>query len=237
MPRKPPTPLPDLTAERLIERVAEAIQVGLDPTRLGEFPLWTQRVMRILKEQFVPREFSSILAADQAVFAEGIAVSWAARAQGAAVAPVTSDGRLARQVAEKLHMDPATQEVAAQVESGAIVTSAEFQRHVMTRLFARDFAERRAFAEGLAMGNRLHELLDGQARRSTTDATGVYLMLWFYWPEIARLRSVGDVARVLEPLFAANKNAVGAQWDERIRKLANRLGLSFRAKQERKKPR
>jgi hypothetical protein len=230
-----PAPLPELTAERLIERVAEAIRIGLEPERLDTFPGWTQRVMRILKEQFVPREFSSILSSDQSVFAEGIAVAWAARARGADDAPVASDGRLARKVAERLHLDAATQEAAAQVESGAIVASDEFQRHVMARLFASNIAERRAFAEGLAMGNRLHELLDGQARRSTTDATGVYLMLWFYWPEISRLRSIGEVARVLEPMFATNKNVVGAQWDERIRKLANRLGLSFRSKPTRTK--
>ena len=104
----------------------------------------------------------------------------------------------------------------------------------MRRLFAPDFAERRAFVEGLAVGNRLPELLDRQAQRSTTDATGIYLLLWFYWPEISRLKSIGEVARVLEPFFSRNKNLTGVHWEERIRKLANRLGLSFRAKQKRR---
>jgi len=40
---------------------------------------------------------------------------------------------------------------------------------------------------------------------------------------------------VLAPFFAENRNAAGAHWEERIRKLANRLGLSFRAKQARRK--
>ena len=35
----------------------------------------------------------------------------------------------------------------------------------MSRLFAPDFAVRRAFVEGLAMGNRLPELLDRQAQQ------------------------------------------------------------------------
>ena len=87
------------------------------------------------------------------------------------------------------------------------------------------------FAEGLAVGNRLPELLDRQAKRSTTDATGIYLLLWLYWPEISKLKSLREVARALEPLFAENKNLTGAHWEERIRKLANRIGLSFRTKQ------
>ncbi len=233
MPRALPNPLPELTPERLIERVAEAIQIGLEPARLKNFPAWTQRVMRILKEQFVPREFESILSADQAIFAEGVAVAWAAKARDASPAPTAGGRRLARKVAERLAPDAAMPEVAAQVASGVIATSDEFQKHVMSRLFAPDFAERRAFAEGLALGSRLPELLARQASRSTTDATGIYLMLWLYWPEIAKLRSVGEVAHVLEPFVAQNKNLAGVHWDERVRKLSNRLGLSFRAKQKR----
>jgi hypothetical protein len=228
-----PTPLPELTPDRLIERVAEAIQIGLEPARLKNYPLWTQRVMRILKEHFVPLEFESILSADQAIFAEGVAVAWAAKARDARPEPASAGRRLARKVAERLTPDAAMPEIAAQVASGVIATSDEFQRHVMSRLFAPDFAERRAFAEGLALGSRLPELLAHQANRSTTDATGIYLMLWLYWPEIAKLRSVGEVAHVLEPWIAQNKNLAGAHWDERVRKLANRLGLSFRAKQKR----
>ncbi len=126
-------------------------------------------------------------------------------------------------------------EVAAQVASGRDQRHDpdEFQKHVMSRLFAADFAERRAFAEGLALGSRLPALLAHQAGRNPTDATGIYLMLWLYWPEISKLRSVGRGSRiVLEPLVAQNKNLAGAHWDERVRKLSNRLGLSFRAKQK-----
>ena len=94
---------------------------------------------------------------------------------------------------------------------------------------------RRAFAEGLAIGNRLPELVDRQIERSATDATSIYLMLWLYWPEISRLRSIAEVARALEPCFTHNRNLTGAHWDERIRKLANRLGLSFRATQARRR--
>lgn len=219
----------------MIERVAEAIQIGLKPERLQKFPLWTQRVMRILKEQFVPQEFESILSADHAIFAEGVAVAWAAKARDARPEPATGSRRLARKVAERVSADAAMPEVAAQVASGMIATSDEFQKHVMSRLFAPSFADRRAFAEGLALGSRLPELLAGQASRHTTDATGIYLMLWLYWPEIAKLRSVGEVAHVLEPLLAQNKNLAGTHWDERIRKLSNRLGLSFRAKQNRRR--
>ncbi len=230
-----PKPLPEFSPDRLLDRVAEALQVATTPAKLRTFPGWTQRVMGILKEQFVPREFASILTADGSIFAEGIAVAWAAKARDLAQSRASSGGRFAQSLAERLALDPKTRDVAVQVEAGAFTASDEFQKQVMGRLFAPDFAERRAFVEGLAIGNRLPELLDRQAQRNTTDATGIYLLLWFYWPEIARLKSVGEVARVLEPFFAENRNAAGAHWEERIRKLANRIGLSFRAKQERRR--
>lgn len=209
------------------------MRVGMNARELNTFPTWTRRVMRILKSQFIPAEFEAILASDASVFAEGIAVAWAAKAQDLVRARAGAGGRFARELAERLSLDAKTQEVAMQVESGTFGAAKEFQKHVMTRLFAEDFAERRAFAEGLAVGNRLPELLDRQAKRSTTDATAIYLLLWFYWPEISQLGSVREVAEALEPFFAANKNMAGAHWDERIRKLANRIGLSFRAKQSR----
>jgi hypothetical protein len=229
----PPKPLPDLTPDRLVARMAEALQIEMAPAKMRRFPLWTQRVMRILKDQFIPREFASILSADATIFAEGVAVAWAAKARDLAQARNSSGGEFAQKLAERLALDPTAQAVAIQVESGTFVESPGFQQHVMARLFAPDFAERRAFSEGLAIGNRLPELLNRHAQRSTTDATGIYLLLWLYWPEIAKLRSVPDVARALEPFFAENRNLAGAHWDERIRKLANRLGLSFRAKQAR----
>ena len=57
------------------DRVAEALQVAAEPAKFKKFPAWTQRVMEILKEQFVPREFAAVLAGDASVFAEGIAVA------------------------------------------------------------------------------------------------------------------------------------------------------------------
>ena len=227
--------LPEFTPDRLADRVAEAMQVAADPAKLRKFPPWTQRVMRILKDQFIPREYAPILSGDGSVFAEGVSVAWAARARDLAQAREIGAGRMAQTLGERLALDPRTQEVAVQVESGTFTASAEFQKHVMSRLFAPDFAERRAFVEGLAIGNRLPELLDRQAKRSTTDATVIYLLLWFYWPEISQLNSVREVAGALEPFFAENKNLAGAHWDERIRKLANRLGLSFRAQQSRRR--
>jgi hypothetical protein len=235
MGRAQPKSLPDLTPDRLIERVAEAVRVGMEPAKLRSFPAWTQRVMRILKDQFLPREFAAIFAADQSVFAEGVAVAWMAKAREAQQTPAASGGRIARRLADRLAMDAASRDAAVQVESGAIAASDDFQKHIMNRLFAPDFAQRGAFAEGLAVGNRLPELLNRQAKRSTTDATGIYLLLWFYWPEISKLRSIGEVARVLEPFFAENKSLAGAHWEERIRKLANRIGLSFRAQQTRRR--
>jgi hypothetical protein len=232
--RAKPKPLPDFTPDRLVDRIAEAIQVGMDPAKLDTFPAWTQRVMRILKEQLIPPELDSIVSADKAVFAEGVAIAWAARARDRHPAQV-APGLFGRKLAERLSLDTKTQEVADQVETGAFVLSPEFQQHVIHRLFAPDFAARRAFAEGLAVGNRLPELLDGQAQRGTTDATAIYLMLWFYWPEISERKSVGEVARALEPFFAGNKNLAGLHWAERFRKLANRLGLSFRATQSRRR--
>jgi hypothetical protein len=228
------TPLPSFTPDRLLDRVAEAMQVAGAPEKFGAFPRWTQRVMLILKEQFVPAELEAILSADHSVFVEGIAVALAAGARN--LAPATSNGgHLAQKLADRLAMAANDREVAAQVGSGTFAVSAEFQAQVMTRLFAAGSAERRAFIEGLTIGSRLPELLDAQAKRGTTDATGIYLMLWLYWPEIAQLNSIGEVARALHPFFAANKNSAGAHWDERIRKLANRIGLSFRARQTRRR--
>jgi hypothetical protein len=122
-----------------------------------------------------------------------------------------------------------------QVGSGTIPLTDEFQKHIMNRLFGPNVGERRAFVEGMAIGNRLPELLDRQAQSNTTDATNIYLLLWLYWPEISKLKSVGEVARALEPFFSESKNQAGVHWEERVRKLANRIGLSFLAKQKRLK--
>jgi hypothetical protein len=231
--RLDPAPLPELAPDRLIARIAEAMQAGKRSAALRRFPPWTQRVMRILRDQFVPREYASILTGDTSVFAEGVAVAWAAKARDLVPAAGAGGSGFARQLAQQLSLDATAAEVAAQVESGTFAASDELQRHVMSRLFSRDYAVRRAFAEGLAIGNRLPELLDQQVKRSTTDATAIYLTLWLYWPEIARLRSIAEVARALHPFFAHNPNLAGVHWDERIRKLSNRLGLSFRAAQAR----
>jgi hypothetical protein len=218
----------------LLDRVAEAMQVASDPAKFDAFPRWTQRVMLILKEQFVPRELVAILSADHSIFVEGIAVALAANAQNMASA-AANGGSLAQKLADRLAMGATDREVATQVGAGTFALSSEFQAQVMARLFAADFGARRAFIEGLSIGSRLPELLDGQAQRGTTDATGIYVMLWLYWPEIAKLNSIGEVARALLPFFSANKNVAGAHWDERIRKLANRIGLSFRARQTKRR--
>lgn len=227
-------PLPDLSADRLVERLAEALQTATDPARLAALPRWTQRVMVILKEQFVPPEYTPILAGEASVFAEGVAVAWAARARdlGGSGAP-----GFAERLAERFTSDLRTREVATQVEAGTFTATPELQAHVARRVLAADAAERRAFIDGLAIGHRLPELLDRQMKHGTTDATRIYLLLWLYWPEIARLRSLPEVARALAPFFTTNRNLAGAHWEERIRKLANRIGLSFRARQTRVRPR
>lgn len=227
-------PLPDFNADRLLDRVAEALQLASHPEKFAALPRWTQRVMRILKEQFVPRELEAILAADHSILVEGIAVALAASASN--LAPMAANGgALAQKLADRLALGASEREVATQVGAGTFALSSEFQSQVIARLFAPDFAQRRAFIEGLSIGSRLPELLDGQVQRGATDATGIYLMLWLYWPEISKLNSIGEVARALYPFFAANRNIAGAHWDERIRKLANRIGLSFRARQNRQR--
>jgi hypothetical protein len=233
--RAQPNPLPELTSERLIERIAEAMQIAIEPAKMGSFPPWVQRVMRILKQQFIPREFEAILLVGESVFAEGVAVAWVSRGRDLLQTSDANDGRFARQLVTRLATAANVGDVVARVETGELTASPDFQRHVMSRLFAADFAERRAFAEGLAIGHRFHELLEQQAKRSTTDATVIYVMLWLYWPEIGKLRSIGEVAHALEPFFKRNRNLAGANWEERIRKLANRIRLSFRAKQRRRR--
>jgi hypothetical protein len=238
--RAAPVSLPPFAPERLVERIAEAMTVARDPATLKTFPAWTQRVMGILKEQLLPREVAFLLSADQSIFAEGVAVALSAKARDVRLARPSGGSDFARQLAGRLALDPATQDVAARVENGTFDAPAELQAQVMRRLFAADSTERQAFIEGLAIGNRLPELLDHQARRGTTDATGIYLILWFYWPEVSQLGSIGAVARALGPFFSENKNLAGAHWDERIRKIANRIGLSFRTtsapRQKRKTP-
>ena len=234
MQRNAPAPLPDFSPERFADRLAEAVELSKRPEEFSEFPRWTQKVMLILKDQLVPPEFASMLSTDRAIFGEGVCVAWVAHARDIIRGPDSSEGRFARKVAARLSTNPERETVYAQVETGEIVASAEFQKHVMGRLFSADAAERRAFTEGLAVGNRVRELFDQQAARNTTDATGIYLLLWLYWPEISKLRSVGEAAQVLERLFAPNRNIAGRHWEERFRKLANRIGLSFRAKQNRR---
>ena len=229
-----PAPLPGFAPERFADRLAEAVELSKRPEKFAEFPRWTQRVMLILKDQLVPPEFVAMLSADRAIFCEGVCVAWMAHARDIIQQPGSREGEFASKVAERLTTSAAApREVYAQVGSGEFAASPEFQYHVMGRLFATDAAERRAFTEGLTAGNRVRELFDQQAVRNTTDATGIYLLLWLYWPEIAALRSVGEAAQLLEGVFGPNKNLAGRHWEERFRKLANRIGLSFRAKQKR----
>ena len=233
MNRPAPAPLPAFTPERFADRLAEAVALSKNPEKFREFPRWTQKVMIILRDQLVPPAFAAMLSADQAIFGEGVCVACVAQARDIIRRTDSSEGRFARKVSERLATDAETRTVFAQVETGEIAASADFKEHVMGRLFAADAAERRAFVEGLATGNRVRELFDQQAASNTTDATGIYVLLWLYWPEISALRSVGEAAHLLERLFAPNGNLAGRHWEERFRKLANRIGLSFRAKQKR----
>ncbi len=232
MPPADSSSLPDFTPERFADRLAEAVALSDSPERFGEFPKWTQRVMLILKEQLVPAEFVTMLTAERAIFGEGVCVAWVAHARDIVRHADSREGQFARKVAERLTRADSPKPVVAQLETGEIASSPEFQQHVMRRLFSADANERRAFTEGLAAGNRVRELFDQQAARNTTDATSIYLLLWLYWPEISAMRSVGEAAQAIERLFAPNKNIVGRHWEERFRKLANRIGLSFRAKQK-----
>ncbi len=238
MPRLTSVSLPEFSPERFADRLAEAVELGKRPEKFGAFPKWARKVMLILKEQLVPPEFAAMLAADQAVFCEGVCVAWMAQARDIVQRVDSRDGEFARKMLGHLTSTRAgvegQRELYARAGTGELAMAPEFQAHVMARLFAGDAGERRAFAEGLATGNRVRELFDRRAAEHATDATGIYLLLWLYWPEIARMRSVGEAARALERLFAAsNQNLAGRNWEERFRKLANRIGLSFRAKQAR----
>lgn len=234
MHRATPPALPEFSPERFADRLAEAVALSQRPEKFSAFPRWTQKVMLILKDQLVPPEFASMLSADRAIFCEGVCVAWVAHARDIIRRPESREGRFATKVAARLTTQAAApRDIYTQVGTGELTASPEFQGHVMGRLFAADAAERRAFTEGLAAGNRVRELFDRQAARNTTDATGIYLLLWLYWPEISALRSVGEAAHLLGRLFGPNTNIAGRHWEERFRKLANRIGLSFRAQQKR----
>ena len=236
MNRTAPPALPEFSPERFADRLAEAVELSKRPEKFDEFPRWTQRVMLILRDQLVPPEYAAMLSADRAIFCEGVCVAWVAHARDIIQRPESREGQFATKVAARLTDSAAApREIYAQVGTGEIAASPVFQSHIMGRLFAADAAERRAFTEGLAAGNRVRELFDQQAARHTTDATGIYLLLWLYWPEISALRSVGETAHLLGRLFGPNTNIAGRHWEERFRKLANRIGLSFRAKQKRRR--
>lgn len=224
---------PVIPPERFAERLAEAVRVVNDPASFARLPRWTQRVMLILKDQLVPPEFAAVFTAEQALLGEGVCIAWMAHARD--VMADSSEGEFARRVAESLIGSPQRREVVDQVRTGGIAQAPGFRDHVMRRLFAESAAERRAFSEGLALGNRVYDLFAHQAEQRTTDATRVYLLLWMYWPEIARLGSVGEAAQLIERLLLANRNVAGRSWEERFRKIANRIGLSYRAKQARSK--
>lgn len=223
------------TPERFADRLAEAIRLGRDPEAFGRLPKWTQRVMLILKEQLVPPEFAMMVASDQAIFAEGVCVAWIAHARDIVGRKDSSESQFARDVARRITASAGGERVVTQVETAAVAHSAEFQEHVMRRLFSASAVERRAFAEGLAAGNRAYELFSRHAGERTTDATGIYLLLWLYWPEISAAGSIREAGEILAARFGANRNLAGRHWDERFRKLANRIGLSFRSKQDRKR--
>jgi hypothetical protein len=227
--------LPAFTPERFADRLAEALALSQQPENFQRFPRWTQKVMLILRDQLVPPEFASMLTEERAIFCEGVCVAWLAHARDIVRHPESSEGRFARKVADRLTPAMPPQAAVRQIESGEIIKSPEFQQQVMNRLFSGEPAERRLFTEGLLAGNRAREFFDQQAARNTTDATGVYLLLWLYWPEIAALRSIGETARALEGVLGATKNVAGSHWEERFRKLANRIGLSFRAQQQRRR--
>jgi len=238
MPRESTGALPEFSPERFADRLAEAVELGKRPEKLAEYPAWTRKVMRILCEQLIPPEFAGMLAADQALFCEGVCVAWMAQAREIVRRVDSRDGDFARKVLAHLTSTRAQgqQELYARAGSGELAMAPEFQQHVMARLFAGEARDRQAFAEGLATGNRVRELFDRRSAEHATDATGIYLLLWLYWPEISRMRSIGEAGRALEHVFAtSNQNIAGRHWEERFRKLANRIGLSFRAKQQRQK--
>ena len=109
MDRPDAKPLPEFTPDRLLSRVAEAMQVALDPAKIKKFPAWTQRVMGILRDQFIPREYAAILSGDGSHFTEGIAVAWAAKARDLALARGSKGGRFAQELGQRLREDQATE--------------------------------------------------------------------------------------------------------------------------------
>jgi hypothetical protein len=224
---------PAFPPERLAERLAEVIRFINEPGAFALLPPWVQRVLLILRDQLVPPEFASIFTAQQALLAEGVCLAWIAHARDAIADP--AGGPFARGVAEWMTRAPETRHVVHQLGTGEIVQSPEFRDHVMRRLFAGTPAERQAFTDGLALGNRVYDLLARHSGQRSTDATRIYVLLWLYWPEISRLGSISEAAEHVRRLLGGNRNLIGQSWDERFRKIANRIGLSYREQQVRLK--
>lgn len=233
MKRAVPIPLPTADIEtRFFVRLAEALAAAKEPKKFAEFPAWTQRVMLILKGQLIPQEFEVIITEQMTVFHEGVMAAFLATIRDLARHPEKSERRSVRKAMDHLATTTKEKKIARQMASGALLKAPMIQRHVYKRIFASNPAERRAFIEGLALGCRILELGFQKADKGRTDATEVYFMLWLFWPEIDRMNSVGDVGRSLGLIFAKDPN-LARNWDQRFRKIANRLRLSFRDKQSR----
>jgi len=174
------------------------------------FPKWTKAVMRALRTQLVPREIDSILTGAGA-FQEGVITG-----------VVAAVHELANEV-------PGYSMPLGEIS--IYRHTQEFKDMVWWRLFSNNHSDRVAFAKGLLVGLDLKEIFDGHSKG--TDATGIYLLLWLFWPEISKMHSHPEVFRYLEGLHGTEKNSLGGF--ERFRKLANRIGLSFKAKQRRQK--
>lgn len=216
-------------AQRLANRMAEVIALAEGSRRENEFPKWVINVMRVLKEQLVPEEIRSVLAPGASAYGDGVGIGISTQYReiisGADSGAILAGTRMVEAITT------APPETVEQLASGQGNPAAapEIERVVMTRLFAESLEERKLFAEGLLVGMRLQELVGG---RSGTDATSVYLMLWLYWPEVTKLYSIGEVATSLEWSIAENTRP---GWPDRFRKIANRIKLSYKAKQRRKK--
>lgn len=224
-------PLPyELAFERMMARLEEAMGVAGGTRRITEFPTWVQRVMMLLKEQLVPPQFTSIITQKLDVFQEGFLTATMGLVRDIAQHPVSSERRFTRRMMSHLAKTQKSERIAAQMASGAILKSRKFEKLVLNRLFARNPAERRAFVEGLALGSRMIELFEQHANRSKTDATEIYMVLWLFWPDVEKLGSVGAVGRSMGLVFASNPN-LARTWDERFRKIANRIRLSFASRQ------
>ena len=230
--------LPDFTSERLITRALEARALAEKQKPASDFSPWVIKLQDLLIKEFFPSALTT--AATKPAWNEflhgaitGLLFAGGFQALGTTQADwekMPFDKLLENLPPELRH------EIAERLRAGTLLELPELKDATWKAMKKPDFSERQAFFEGLAIGNRAPTLMPLGTPANPTDATKIHFSLWLYWPELsAQPVSRARLAEALEKFFPEN-NERGPSWPERIRKIANRLGMPSPRNTRRDKP-